>query len=370
MRYPQRQGLGINNGALRGAFTAYDGLAQRPLNYLGECSGDLRAGADLARPFSLLVPFRSDNEREILSWLDGHESFPVDPELRAEGPTPIAESLRLARAYFDEALADDAGLRCRKNYVIVLTDGDESCVPPANDVLGTLLDRTVALRQMDVAPDVGPPVRKDVKVFFVGFAVTPRIVAQLNALAQAGGTAVNARGEVDLFNGQAYSANDSAGLRRAFSRILAEAIPSEDCNGLDDDCDDRVDEGTLNACGQCGAARGTPAAPAGRCPPRPVTSSTTTVTAPSTRPSSTRAAGAQPFDPMSATAWTTTATASWTTRPARQMPSNAAAARTEASASRASRPAWGVSSSAAPRLAPRSRSATAPTTTVTAPPTR
>jgi len=254
MRYPQRQGLGINNGALRGAFTAYDGLAQRPLNYLGECSGDLRAGADPSRPFSLLVPFRSDNEREILSWLDGHESFPVDPELRAEGPTPIAESLRLARVYFEEALTEDAGLRCRKNYVIVLTDGDESCVPPANDVLGTLLDRTVALRQMDVAPDVGPPVRKDVKVFFVGFAVTPRIVAQLNALAQAGGTAVNARGEVDLFNGQAYSANDSAGLRRAFSRILAEAIPSEDCNGLDDDCDDRVDEGTLNACGQCGAA--------------------------------------------------------------------------------------------------------------------
>jgi len=254
MRYPQRQGAGINNGSMRGAFNSYQGLAQRPLNYAGECSGDLRAGADPSRAFSLLVPFRADNEREIVGWLDGQETYPADPELRAEGPTPIAESLRLARTYFEEVLDDDDGLRCRRNYVVVLTDGDESCVPPANDVLGTLLDRTLALRQLDVQPDAGPVVRKDVKVFFVGFAVTPRIVAQLDALAQTGGTAVNDRGEIDLFNGRSYSAADSAGLRRAFSQILAEAIPSEACNGLDDDCDDRVDEGVLNACGQCGGA--------------------------------------------------------------------------------------------------------------------
>jgi hypothetical protein len=29
-------------------------------------------------------------------------------------------------------------------------------------------------------------------------------------------------------------------------------VPSESCNGVDDDCDGRTDEGTLNACGDCG----------------------------------------------------------------------------------------------------------------------
>lgn len=31
------------------------------------------------------------------------------------------------------------------------------------------------------------------------------------------------------------------------------AVPSETCNGSDDDCDGRVDEGVANACGQCGS---------------------------------------------------------------------------------------------------------------------
>jgi hypothetical protein len=256
MRYPQRQGLDINNGFERGAFTSYEGLMQNPLNYMGFCGGEAQPVADPEAPFSVVVPFASDNELAILSWMDGHENFPQDPELRAEGPTPIAESLRLAEVYYQGVLAADADLRCRKDYVILLTDGDESCVPAGINVQTELLNRTIALRQMNVVPagGGGPPVMKDVKTYVVGFSVTNRMINQLNTLARAGGTAFGPNGQVDLIDGEAYTASDQAGLRQAFSRILAEAIPVEDCNGLDDDCDGRTDEGVLNSCGQCGGS--------------------------------------------------------------------------------------------------------------------
>lgn len=31
-------------------------------------------------------------------------------------------------------------------------------------------------------------------------------------------------------------------------------LPTEECNGIDDDCDGLTDEGLLNLCGTCGAA--------------------------------------------------------------------------------------------------------------------
>jgi MYXO-CTERM domain-containing protein len=255
MRYPQRQGEDINDGFERGAFTAYAGLAQNPLNYMGFCAGEVSRGADPDTAFSLIVPFAPDNELSILSWLDGHETYPQDPELRAEGPTPIAESLRLAERYYRDVLAADANLRCRQDYVVLLTDGDESCLPQGVDVQAELLQRAIALREMDIVPaGGGPAVRKEVRTYVVGFAVTNRVLNQLNTLARAGGTAKGPGGQVDLINGEAYGASDQAGLRQAFSRILADAIPVEACNGEDDDCDGRVDEGVLNSCGRCGGA--------------------------------------------------------------------------------------------------------------------
>ena len=65
MRYPQRQGLGINNGFERGAFTGYADLANHPLNYMGYCAGDALPGAP-NDPFAVVVPFAADNELSIL----------------------------------------------------------------------------------------------------------------------------------------------------------------------------------------------------------------------------------------------------------------------------------------------------------------
>ena len=244
MRYPQREGAGINDGVGREQFNGYAGLAERPLNYEGFCAGALHPDGD--EPSALLTPFAADNERTLLRWLDHREDYPDDRELRAEGPTPLAESLRLAELYYRELFAEDGGLRCRRNYVVLLTDGAESCIGAA-ERQARLLERTLALRQLRLGGQL-----LDVRVFVVAFAVDPVGLSLLDTVARAGGTAVDAMGEPDLVEGRAHQASDAAGLRRAFARVLEDAIPVETCNGLDDDCDEVVDEGASNACGACG----------------------------------------------------------------------------------------------------------------------
>ena len=251
MRYPQIEGDGINRGVVDGRQNnGYVGLEDDPLNYAGECTGQLRAaGGDDA--FALLVPFGEDNEGALVEWMDHREAWPVDRELRAEGPTPIVESLRLAAEYLTEAGAADPGARCRQTAVVLLSDGGESCVAQGERE-AELAARAAALRGLRFAVG-GEAVEQDVRTFVLAYAVNERALDQLSALARAGGTAVDRAGAVDLVAGSAYQAEDLVTLRQAFNAIIREAIPTELCNALDDDCDGRVDEGVLNACGGCGA---------------------------------------------------------------------------------------------------------------------
>ncbi|MEZ4432111.1 MAG: MopE-related protein [bacterium] len=250
MRYPQIEGEDINRGAVDGRQNnSYEGLLEDPLDYAGECAGRLYPGG-AGEASSLLVPFGEDNEGALIEWMNHREQWPVDRELRAEGPTPIAESLRLAAEYLLEAGQADAGARCRQTAVVLLTDGGESCVPPAERA-AALVARAEALRGLAFEAG-GEAVEQEVRTFVLAYAVNQRALDELSLLARAGGTAVDRAGELDLVAGGAYEARDLASLRRAFNAIIREAIPTERCNGEDDDCDGVVDEGVQNACGRCG----------------------------------------------------------------------------------------------------------------------
>jgi type IV pilus assembly protein PilY1 len=74
----------------------------------------------------LLVGCSDDSNRDVLAWMDHYEDYPDNKELRADGATPIAGSLHSARDYTRDVLVP-AGPSCRRNFVILMTDGIETC---------------------------------------------------------------------------------------------------------------------------------------------------------------------------------------------------------------------------------------------------
>ncbi|MCA9676094.1 MAG: hypothetical protein KC464_13730, partial [Myxococcales bacterium] len=214
------------------------------INYAGNC-GPPRRGADV------LVDFGADIN-EYLMWLDGTETnfqpdatpgaycafgLGGDCELRGTGPTPLDNSLRAVHDYLEPILPCDAASTggCRKYGVILLTDGAESCNGDPVDAAG------------DLKTALG------VETYVVGFSVLPAEAAELDAIAAAGS-----------FSGTrpAFLVGDEDQLANALASIVSDSVVFETCNGLDDDCDGRVDEdfpalgGACND-GELGACLGT-----------------------------------------------------------------------------------------------------------------
>ncbi|MCX5748081.1 MAG: VWA domain-containing protein, partial [Proteobacteria bacterium] len=191
------------------------------INYAGSC-GPPRRGADV------VVGFGADINNYLM-WLDGHENnfvntetpgaycdFPTgDCEMRGTGPTPLANSLNAIEDYLTPIKACDNAtvLGCRKYGVILLTDGAESCQ-------GNPVQAATDLRN------------KGISTYVIGFSA-PGDTAQLNAIAAAGGTN----------GGLAFIATDENSLANALAQIVSNSIVFETCNNLDDDCDTRIDEG-------------------------------------------------------------------------------------------------------------------------------
>jgi Tfp pilus tip-associated adhesin PilY1 len=121
--------------------------------------------------------------------------------------TPLADSLMHARNYFDAYIntykgGDAATLaQCRGNYVILLTDGLESCRfldSPKN----LFPDYGAAAREAARLMEIG------VKAFVIGFGKDIKGNQTLNSIAQSGGT------------DQAYFAENAAELRDAFKTVF------------------------------------------------------------------------------------------------------------------------------------------------------
>jgi|GEM_PF-482856 len=192
------------------------------INYAGSC-GAPRRGADVVAGFDKPL-------QQYLAWLDGREthfntsvipgdhceySGGGDCELRATGPTPLAASLDAAADYLKPIIQCDAAVPCRKYAVILLTDGAESC-------MGDPVASASALKTAVVGITI--------PTYVIGFSVLPTEQAQLNAIANAGGT------------NTASFANDSAGIANAIASIVASSTNFEVCNDSDDDCDGLTDE--------------------------------------------------------------------------------------------------------------------------------
>lgn len=196
------------------------------INYAGSC-GPPRRGADVLSGFGTPV-------RDIVRWMDGKESA-FDPsaspgdiclhsqgkdcELRGSGPTPLAGALQAVEDYVAPIRKVDSAAQpsamfpdgCRDYNVILVTDGAESCNGDPVQAAGNLLANKI-------------------KTNVVAVSVLPEERASLNAIAAAGGTT------------SATFVTQPEQLVPALTAIIADSIRYELCNGLDDDCDGKIDE--------------------------------------------------------------------------------------------------------------------------------
>src|SRR5262249_33214941 len=178
----------------------------------------------------VLVGISDGNATSLVVWVNNTPN-PVDcrntadPELSAIGDTPLAGSLDAAQAYYQSAqspIIGDSFASCRPHYVILLTDGDETCggTPPA---------AATALRTTTVGSQT-----YDIKTYVIGFGQTP-CYTPLEDIATAGGT--DAPGACT-----AFYATDEQSLSLALSQIISSSLLQERCNGIDDNCNGECDE--------------------------------------------------------------------------------------------------------------------------------
>jgi hypothetical protein len=213
-------------------------VACHPPDYIGE--GEVLVGFPTAA---------GDNIAQVLAWIDHHEADflgGTDRELRANGDTPLGGALVSAGNYLvASVLPGDAQKRtCRAYNVVLLTDGAETCGGgPA--VRAQLLHQGIRCNGASccwpyTSPSCTPaqyPESIAVKVWGVGFAVCPpgepncQARRDLNNIAALGGT------------GTAYFVQNQVELQAALAEIIAQSIPAEICDGLDNDCNGLTDEG-------------------------------------------------------------------------------------------------------------------------------
>ena len=199
------------------------------LNTTGTCNTSGSGG-------DVLVPIGEDSQNEILRWLDNSETFSsnpapptsgtlrcaattiTNPELRASGLTPLARSIDAARTYFAGVIAADPPLlrTCRGYYLVIITDGDDTC---GGDPVAAVTSLTSS----------------GVDSYTIGFAFSS---TTLNGMAAAGGTGRTT----------AFSASNKSDLAAAFAQIINDTALTEVCNGRDDDCDGLTDEGFALYC--------------------------------------------------------------------------------------------------------------------------
>jgi hypothetical protein len=128
----------------------------------------------------------------------------------------------------DDPLSDQflpGGEQCRPYIVVLLTDGAETCTGTPEDAAGELLVTSVD----------GTDYRIETKP--IGFGISPGD-AEIEAIARAGGNPGDGSGGAN----EGFYATNEAEISAALATIIQDSLKSETCNDLDDDCDTEIDE--------------------------------------------------------------------------------------------------------------------------------
>lgn len=149
------------------------------------------------RPPQILVDISDTGVDSILTWIDGEGWY---RELRADGATPLAKSLQRAFQYYKQRIRDDAWRDCRQYFVLLLTDGLETC--GGNPVhWARQLRHTVVLGRTH-----------DIRTYVLGLSLPEEQREHLNDIAEAGGT------------GHAYFADNPDELAQVLEEITGQIV--------------------------------------------------------------------------------------------------------------------------------------------------
>jgi Sulfatase-modifying factor enzyme 1/Putative metal-binding motif len=210
------------------------------------CPANIGDGADLLVEFTGFGAFTAlDNRTAILKWMDNVEtSFNTgstpgnfcnhattgDCELRPSGFTPLGSLIQKAGGYAQTIRDGDASKACRQYSTILVTDGAETCNTNPNQEAFKLAYPTQAAAGT-CNPAAIPAGTPAVRTYVVGISIVAGEQTSLSQIAACGGT------------GTAYFASSASELSAALADIVNRSILVEVCNGKDDDCDTRIDEG-------------------------------------------------------------------------------------------------------------------------------
>ena len=150
----------------------------------------------------------------------------TDIPLRNAGLTPLSGSIESAREYFEGnlptveaaagvSLTTPVQLRCQRNFVVLVTDGLPSTdkngtLGTTDDLIAELETEITSLRSTSVT---GFTNDFDIQTYVIGFAIPAELGDKLDALAVAGGTAVD---------GKALLANNAAELAAKLQEVFIE----------------------------------------------------------------------------------------------------------------------------------------------------
>jgi len=188
------------------------------------------------------------NIGSVATWMDNVElpagaGAPTNPEIHGNGATAIGRSLYYARLYFDNYIKpNDPKASCRKNLVILVTDGQDTCDSQGR---GTFTFSGPCATPSATGYTTYHPEIQACRLFRES-GVRTYVVADAGSPGSLNGNVAVAGGTQQVIT---VNFTDAASVKAALLGIIASTVPPPElCNGVDDNCNGQIDEGVSNKC--------------------------------------------------------------------------------------------------------------------------